>query len=86
MVYNNIKRRNIFLKRDINRHKNIKVKTLKIRSSITFLIRCRNYGIIPDFIKNSMKNVYNILENIKEREYDLQKTLLTYIEHFQNNL
>lgn len=79
MIYNNIKRKNNFTKRDINRHKNLRVKIEKIHSSITFLIRCRNYGIIPDFIENSMKNVYNTLGNEKGTEYDLYETQLTYI-------
>ncbi|XP_075163117.1 uncharacterized protein LOC142235745 [Haematobia irritans] len=86
MIYNRIKQKNVSIKKKINRHKNLKVKIEKIHSSITFLIKCRNNGIIPDFVKNAMKNMYTILENIHVTKNNLQTTLLTYIEHFQRKI
>lgn len=32
----------------------------KIKSSITFLIKCRKFGIIPWFIENATKNINQI--------------------------
>lgn len=86
MIYNKLKQKNEFTKRSINRHTNLKVKIEKIQSSITFLIKCRNSGIIPNFIKNSMKKVYNILENQTESDYTLQRTLTNYIDNFQSKI
>ncbi|XP_075163162.1 uncharacterized protein LOC142235790 [Haematobia irritans] len=52
---------------------------------MTFLIKCRNEGIIPGFIKQAMKNVYNILGN-RRKEYEVQKTLDKHIENFQRKI
>lgn len=87
MIYNYLKQKNKFIKKDINRHKNLRVKIEKIHSSITFLIKCRNSGIIPDFIKNAMVNIYNILEsNRTKSDFNLQKTLVKHIENFQTKV
>lgn len=46
----------------INRFKNVRDKIIRCKATITFLIRCRNEGIIPQFIRNSTKNIFNLFD------------------------
>lgn len=59
MNYNKFKKNNQ-AKRWVNRFKTMRDKIIRIKQTITFLIRCRKSGIIPKFIMNSTKNVLNI--------------------------
>lgn len=85
MIYNAVKRNNN-VRWGINRHKNMNMKAVKIKASITFLIRCRKAGIIPDFISDTLKNVCNIFDTGNDNYYAVNKTLNTYMENFQNKL
>lgn len=53
-----------------------------LKSSTTFLIKCRNIGIIPNFIINSTKNVQNIFQINKNSPPNLVKTLEKHIYKF----
>lgn len=83
MIYKNIKSKGN-IKHSINKHKNTKVKAEKIKCSLTFLIRCRNHGVIPNFIKNALKNIYKLFKN--SYRLDIHKTLRGHIDIFQNKI
>ncbi|XP_058977227.1 uncharacterized protein LOC131801989 [Musca domestica] len=83
MIYRNIKYKNN-IKHSINKHKNTKVKIAKTKCSLTFLIRCRNNGIIPNFIRNALKNIHNIFKT--PQIYHIKNTLKGYIDTFQNKI
>lgn len=59
--YNNFKKSQE-LRSAINRYKSVRNKIVKVKASVTFLIRCRNTGIIPKFIRNSTKNIFYLFE------------------------
>ncbi|XP_073827824.1 uncharacterized protein, partial [Musca autumnalis] len=86
MIYNNLKKKNKFTKYNINKYKNLEAKRTKLRSTITFLIRCRNFGIIPQLIKNSIKNVHKLIEGNKETKELVYNKLTTHIENFQQKI
>ncbi|XP_058977752.1 uncharacterized protein LOC131802176 [Musca domestica] len=81
MIY---KKTNNNIRHSINRHKNMKVKIEKIKTTLTFLIRCRNHGIIPNFIKNAMKNIYNIFKT--PYFHHIPNTIKKHIDIFQNKI
>lgn len=62
----------------------MKVKIEKIKTTLTFLIRCRNHGIIPNFIKNAMKNIYNIFKT--PYFHHIPNTIKKHIDIFQNKI
>lgn len=77
-VYSYLKR-NEQVRKAVNRHKNISDKLIKCKASITFLIRCRNAGIIPNFIKDSSKNICRIFHN-----NNLPLIVKSFSKHMQN--
>lgn len=85
MVYNKIKKNNN-MKLNINKYKTTRDKTLKLKSSITFLIRCRNTGIIPQFITNSTRNIFRIFETNMITKSSIRQTLYKYVENFHNKV
>ncbi|XP_073826795.1 uncharacterized protein [Musca autumnalis] len=84
MIYNKLKSNNK-VRHNINRHKNLQIKATKIKSSITFLIRCRNSGIIPKFIKNSMKHIQKMFKT-NYNNHHIITTLRSLMETFQGKL
>lgn len=84
MTYNKFKK-NQQARSLINKYKAIRDRIIKTKSSIVFLIRCRNTGIIPKFISNSTKNITNIYE-MERRLPGIQKTSYKYVHELQNKI
>ena len=72
------------IKRKINRYKTVRDKIVKIKATITFLIRCRKSGIIPKFIKNSTKNISNLFE--KNETHTTQRSTSGFVQSLQNKI
>lgn len=86
MVYKQLKLKYKYIGKHINRYKTERNKQLNTRSTIIYLVRCRKEGVIPNFIKYSTKNIYNIFnagESIPEK---LNKNLDTCINNFHNKI
>lgn len=83
MNYGNFKKNN-HVKGLVNRFKTVRDKILRIKSTITFLIRCRKTGITPKFISNSSKNVVNIFS--KNGLPSIQNTISKYTQDLHNKI
>lgn len=86
MVYNNIKKNHQHIKGYINKHKTLKLRKLNTKSTITFLIKCRNTGIIPNFLNNSTKNIHNIFKTREMLPTKIYSVLNTLLENFHRKL
>lgn len=83
MGYNNLKKKP-FAKFWMNRYGLIRDKIIRGKSTTTFLIRCRNSGIIPNFIQNSTKNISKLF-NLNGGT-SINNKISRFIEDFQNRV
>lgn len=83
MNYHRFKK-NQFVRSLINQLRSIRGKISNAKSSITFLTRCRNAGIIPNFISKSTKNISNIFN--KEVFYGIQQSIFRYKDVFHRKI
>lgn len=68
----------------INRFKIIRNKIIRCKVTITFLIKCRNQGIMPQFIRNSTKNIFKIFDEYSSPSVNNQ--VGKYIRNLQNKI
>lgn len=82
-LYNKIKRKysknTIDIVKDYSKHNKQKAN---LKTSATFLIKCNKSGIIPNFIQNSTKNIYNIFKINNKIPPILEKQLEKHINNF----
>lgn len=81
MVYNNIKNKHHTINGYINKHKGLQRRHINTKSTITFLIKCRKSGNIPNFIQNETKNVSKLFKthvNLPEIQNSLTRVLNTF--------
>lgn len=83
MNYNNFKK-NQQVRILINKFKTLRDKIVRAKSTITFLMRCRNAGIIPKFISNSTKNISNIFK--MEGLSAIQRNIYNYTQDLHNKI
>lgn len=82
------------IKRQYNKDTNNKVKQLrklnstiiKAKNSITFLLRCRNSGLTPNFLLDATKNIEYMFENQGIMPYKIKETLTKYLDTLQMKL
>lgn len=82
MAYNTIKHKNKSVTKHINKHKNEKQKHLNTTSTITFLIKCRNEGITPNFIKHATKGITTIFSTTRRVHPKISNSLNNTINNF----
>lgn len=68
----------------VNRFKTTRDKVVRIRSTITFLIRCRKTGIFPNFITNSTRNIQRIFS--EDGLPSIQQNISKYTQELHNKL
>ena len=68
----------------VNRFKTTRDKVVRIKSTITFLIRCRKSGIFPNFITNSTRNIQNIFS--ENGLPSIQQHISNYTQELHNKL
>ncbi|XP_058977367.1 uncharacterized protein LOC131802039 [Musca domestica] len=61
-------------------------QTASLSASVTFLIKCRNIGIIPNFIHNTTKNTYNMFKANDKIPPNLLASLKTHNYNFHLKL
>lgn len=86
MVYKRIKQEHSDIHKQVNGHRMERHKQMNLRSTIIFLIRCRKNGIMPNFIKNSTKNVRKIFNTTEETTDNFEKALDKHIGNFHNKI
>jgi len=83
MAYQQIKQQHSEIAKDINKYQSTSNQQTKAKNSITFLIKCRQHDLIPNFINNALKNVTDTLNHdnqnlppklIKEKQNFIEKT------------
>ncbi|XP_075157558.1 uncharacterized protein LOC142230818 [Haematobia irritans] len=59
-------------------------QSANLKSSITFLIKCKKAGIIPNFINNATKHTYTIFKTHKNKNIppNIERTLHRYTYNF----
>ncbi|XP_073821583.1 uncharacterized protein [Musca autumnalis] len=57
-----------------------------LKTSTSFLIKCKKVGIIPHFISNSTSNIYNIFKINKEIPPNIKSILDKHVYHFHNKI
>lgn len=86
-LYNRIKRKynknTNYITKNYSKHSKVKA-TLK--TSTTFLIKCRHLGIIPNFIRNSTKNIYSIFKIDNKIPPNIEKDLEKHIYNFHQHI
>lgn len=55
---------------------------MNTKSTITFLIKCRNTGITPKFINNSTKNIFNIFKSNEVTSSKINSSLNNIMQNF----
>ncbi|XP_059221427.1 uncharacterized protein LOC131996025 [Stomoxys calcitrans] len=88
-IYKNIKQKyNEHTYRTAQQYSKHQKQIAKLKTSVTFLIKCKRTGIIPNFIINATKHTSNIFQTHKTKKIppNIEKTLHRYIHNFHTKV
>ncbi|XP_059223590.1 uncharacterized protein LOC131997149 [Stomoxys calcitrans] len=88
-IYKNIKQKyNEHTYRTAQQYSKHQKQIAKLKTSVTFLIKCKRTGIIPNFIINATKHTNNIFQTHKTKKIppNIEKTLHRYIHNFHTKV
>ena len=86
-LYNQLKKNyNKYTINNTKHYRRLNNLTTNIKTSITFLQRCRKSGVIPYFIQDSMKSIINIFQIDGKIPPNIHSTIHSIIETFHTKI
>ena len=87
MLYNKLKKNyNKYTNNNIKTHRKLNRSTIKIKTSVKFLLQCRKSGIMPKFLNNSTQKILNIFKENGRIAPKIQQKVEKNINFLQTKL